>query len=135
MFDVTVFGTNAVTYQWRRGGMDIAGQTKVILAISNAQTGDFAQYSVAVSSVGTTVISSNAALTMLPPKPVVSIVRAETNVLISWAAAYSGFALEESSNLAPNSWVPSSQSTSTNEDMVVLSVPVAVKAFYRLRKP
>ena len=133
MFDVIAFSTNALTYQWQRGGVDILGATNATFVASNAQPGDFALYSVAVSSDGRTALSSTAALTMLPVKPVLSIARRETNVLLSWPAAYSGYGLEQSTNLAPNTWSWVSQSGSSNDDRVVVTVPMSVSTFYRLR--
>ena len=137
IFDVIVFSTNAVTYQWRRDGTDIPGATNATYSITNAQFGDFAAYSVAITSGAATVVSSNASLTLLPPAPVLSISRQTTNVVLSWPAAYTGFNLEQSSNLALNAWLPTGQTPSSNNGIFSVTVPVSSGAygtFYHLKK-
>jgi hypothetical protein len=65
-FTVDVGGTNGYTFQWRKNGTDISGATSNTLTISNAQSGDAGNYTVAITSIyecGTTT-SNIAVLTV-----------------------------------------------------------------------
>ncbi len=65
-FNVTAVGTN-LTYQWRKDGTDIAGETSPSLTLSNIAAADAGNYSVIVSGdCGADVISNNALLTVNP---------------------------------------------------------------------
>jgi uncharacterized repeat protein (TIGR01451 family) len=69
-FSVSVFGTPPLTYQWRRSGTNLAnggrvsGATTAVLTISNSVESDSGPYSVLVSNVFGTALSSNAAFTV-----------------------------------------------------------------------
>jgi len=68
-FSVTAIGTNPLGYQWRFNGTNISGATTNPFVLSNAQTTDSGNYSVIVSNVMGTILSSNALLTVtnVPP--------------------------------------------------------------------
>jgi uncharacterized repeat protein (TIGR03803 family) len=137
VFDVIVFSTNSVTYQWNLGGVDIPGATNATYVVTNAQSGDFGVYSVAITSGGKSVTSSNALLTLLPPNPIISVSQLQGNLLLEWPAAYSGFGLEQSSDLTVNAWNPVSQTVSSNAGMFSVAIPVSPETgatFYRLKK-
>ncbi len=68
-FQVTA--TNATAYQWRLGGVDIAGETSTALNLINIQAADFGTYTVLVSGNGSSVLSSPAQL-VLAAQPTVS---------------------------------------------------------------
>jgi len=51
-----------LTYQWRKDGVDLTGETLPTLFLNNVQPGDAASYSVAVTNPGGTVASNAAAL-------------------------------------------------------------------------
>jgi autotransporter-associated beta strand protein len=57
----------AISYQWRKNGIDIAGATAASLTIASAQAADAGFYSVLVSDGFRSVSSSAAALTVTPP--------------------------------------------------------------------
>ena len=67
-FNVVATGTPPLTYQWRLGsanvvnGPNIAGATTASLSLTNVQPSQAGDYSVVVTSAGTSVISSNASL-------------------------------------------------------------------------
>ncbi len=63
-FSITATGTAPLTYQWRKGGVDISGATSATLALANVQTSDAADYTVVVTNIGGTATSSAGTLTV-----------------------------------------------------------------------
>ena len=66
-FTVAAAGTTPLSYQWRWSGTNIAGATGSSLALSNVQPAQAGSYSVLVTNVAGSVISSNAVLTINSP--------------------------------------------------------------------
>ncbi len=67
-FTVVASGTAPLSYQWRRNGASLSGQTNSTLTINGVQAGNLGDYSVlVVNSVGT-VFSANATLGINLPK-------------------------------------------------------------------
>lgn len=64
-FTVTAIGTAPFEYLWRKNGAPIAGAVSSVLAITNAQTSDAADYSVQVSNLAGAVTSTVAGLSVL----------------------------------------------------------------------
>ncbi len=61
-FSVTANGTGPLTYQWQKGGANIAGATAATYSIASAQSGDAGNYTVVVTnSVG---LATSAAATL-----------------------------------------------------------------------
>ena len=63
----SVTSTNGVpppTYQWKKGGVDIANATNSTYTIASASPADMATYSVVVANAAGSVTSSNATLTV-----------------------------------------------------------------------
>ena len=65
-FSVTATGTPAPTYQWRKGGVAIAGATNSTYAIAATVGGDAGTYSVVATNVVNSVTSTSATLTVNP---------------------------------------------------------------------
>ncbi|MDP2139149.1 MAG: immunoglobulin domain-containing protein, partial [Candidatus Didemnitutus sp.] len=85
---VAVTSPVAVTYQWRRGGVDIGGATSSTLSITSLQVGDEGSYTVVVTNSAGSVISSPAVLVVaLPPvittHPATQTVNAGSQVFFS----------------------------------------------------
>ena len=68
-FTVSASGTPPLRYQWRFNGTNILGATNTVLLLPSAQFADSGAYSVTIRNVATSVLSSNALLTVLPPPP------------------------------------------------------------------
>ena len=64
-FTVVATGTTPLDYQWQHGSVSIAGATNSSLALTNLQSTDAGSYSVMVSNILGSVLSSEATLTML----------------------------------------------------------------------
>jgi hypothetical protein len=68
MFTVIASGTAPLSYQWRRSGTNLAGATASQYTINNAQPADAGVYSVFITNSVSSVLSSNATLTInVPP--------------------------------------------------------------------
>jgi hypothetical protein len=63
-FVVVATGSPSPTYQWRKGGTNIAGATNASIVLSNVQAADAASYSVVVSNFANGVVSDAATLTV-----------------------------------------------------------------------
>lgn len=65
VFSVTATGTAPLSYQWRKDGLELAGQIATTLTLTNVVRARSGLYSVAVSNVVGTAASSNALLRVL----------------------------------------------------------------------
>ena len=90
-FTVTAAGTATLSYQWRKGGVDLTGATNAFLTLSNVQTNQAGIYAVAITNAYGSVTSSNAALTVLPT---ISLAEALDTTNLTWttggSAGWSG---------------------------------------------
>ena len=68
-FDVVAAGTQPLSYQWNRNGNGLPGATNSSLALTNVQFGQAGTYTVVVTNIAGSVLSSNAVLTVNPPPP------------------------------------------------------------------
>lgn len=80
-FSVGATGTEPLAYQWRFNSTNIAGATNATLVLSNAQFPDQGWYSVVVSDIVGTAVSSNAFLTVNSAPVVTSPPRGHTVAL------------------------------------------------------
>jgi hypothetical protein len=69
---VTATGTGPMTYQWRKGSVDISGATSATYNIATAAAGDAGSYTVVVSNSSGTVTSNAAILTINSPPTLLS---------------------------------------------------------------
>jgi len=70
LFSVSAGGKPTLTYQWRLNGTNVPGAQTSILSLTNVQTADSGDYSVAVSNTVGGVISADAMLSVSIPVPV-----------------------------------------------------------------
>lgn len=69
-FTVAASGTPPLSYQWRKNGEDLVGETGAVLTLTSVQTSDAGNYSVVVFGGGAAVPSAAATLTvnaLVPP--------------------------------------------------------------------
>ena len=69
----TATGTAPLSYQWRRGGVPLSGQTSNILVFSAVTTNDAGSYDVVVTNVAGSVTSSPAATLTVNVPPVITV--------------------------------------------------------------
>ena len=65
IFDVSAAGASLLSYQWRKGADNLAGQTNDSLTLANVTAANAGDYSVVVTNLLGSVISSNATLNIL----------------------------------------------------------------------
>ncbi|MDP4261181.1 MAG: T9SS type A sorting domain-containing protein [Bacteroidota bacterium] len=97
-FSVTATGT-LLTYQWRKGGVNINGATASSFTINGAITADAGSYDVIVSGTCGTVTSGIAILTVnaataISTQPASQVVCAGTNITFSVAATGSNLSFQ-----------------------------------------
>lgn len=66
-FSVTAIGTAPFSYQWRKAGVNVPGQTNATLAFNNVQLSDADSYTVVVGNAAGSVTSAPAILTIVTP--------------------------------------------------------------------
>lgn len=137
-FTVAAFGQPSPTYQWRKNGTNVVGQTNATLSFSSAKLADNGTYSVIVSNSAGTLTSSNAVLT-IPALPT-TITPTFTNgaINLAWPVNQTGYRLLAQTNplsvgLTAN-WQPVGNSNSTNQVSVSLN-PTNGSVFFRLVYP
>jgi hypothetical protein len=76
------------------------------------------------------------AVVQTPGSPELSITRSGLQAVVSWSAPASGFVLQQSSTLAPNSWTTSSAILTTNSTNITVTINVTNGyQFFRLKNP
>jgi hypothetical protein len=78
-FTVVAGGAVPLSYQWRFNGTNLSGATNATLSLNNVQFANAGNYSVLVTNVAGSVISSNALLTVNLPTPAIRL--GSTNVM------------------------------------------------------
>ncbi|MDB4722003.1 serine hydrolase [Verrucomicrobiales bacterium] len=68
LLSVSAVSNNAVSYQWRKDGVNIPGATSRTLSLSAESRADIGNYSVVVSNSAGSVVSSNASIYVLTPQ-------------------------------------------------------------------
>lgn len=82
---VTATCTTPLTYQWRIGGVNIAGATNSTLQFTGIQFSNAGPYTVVVSSPGGSVTSSVAVVSVLPR---LTVVRNGGMLILTWPAPF-----------------------------------------------
>lgn len=67
-FTVSASGTEPLSYQWRKGGTNLADRTDVILTLTNVGRRDNGVYAVLVTNICNSTLSSNATLVVRVPQ-------------------------------------------------------------------
>lgn len=88
VFTVTATGEAPLSFQWRKDGMNIDGQTSSIYKIDNASLGDGGQYSVVVSNNKGEISSDNAELIVREAMPGISSQPEDKTVNVGQAATF-----------------------------------------------
>jgi len=137
-FFVNAGGTEPLGYQWRFNGMNIPGATEDQFTRFNAQTNHSGNYSVVVTNMAGSVVSSNAFLTLsVPPPPQFQSITLRPDnraQLLLLGVTNLPFTVEASSNLT--SWFELMSGTLTNvpAELTDDSASDAPLRFYRARQ-
>lgn len=88
-FSVSATGSPAPTYQWQKGGVNIAGAASSSYVISSVQAGDAGSYSVVVTNSAGSVTSNGATLTVNAAATVPAISSQPQSLVVTAGAAAS----------------------------------------------
>jgi len=99
-FVVAMTGSDPLSYQWRKDGMDVAGATNSVLVISNVESSSGGEYSVRITNAFGAVTSSNALLTI--NRPPVADATATKVVVISCNYSNGAIVLDASRSYDPD---------------------------------
>jgi pectate lyase len=90
-FNVVASGTAPLSYQWKKGGVDIAGATSASYTIASAQSADAGSYTVVVSNSAGSVTSNAATLTVnaAPVAPTITTQPSSQTVSVGGTATFS----------------------------------------------
>lgn len=137
-FLVNAGGTEPLGFQWRFNGVNIPGATEDQFTRANAQTNHAGNYSVVVTNIAGSVVSSNALLTVtLPPPPQfqsISLLPDQRAQLSLLGVTNLPFTLEASSNFA--NWFEITNGVTPELPAVLVddSASNAAVRFYRARQ-
>jgi hypothetical protein len=85
-FQVQTAGSVPMTYQWRKDGLPLTGQTNAVLQLANATAADAGGYDVVISNTCAQVTSPQALL-VVGPEPWLQMTLAANNVVLSWSVS------------------------------------------------
>jgi len=131
-FSVTVDGSNPISFQWRKNGINLEGKTNGQLQLTNVQQENVGWYDVVVTDATESTTSNRAGLSVIidmdPPfDPSMTLASENGDLTLTWKGEG---VLEMSDDLAENSWESISETSPSNID------PLSEEnAFYRLRNP
>lgn len=94
-FSASATGTDPLSYQWRRNGIDVGGATDTAITIANAQQANAGSYVLVATNFGGAATSSPAVLTVLDPplvttQPVSQTAFAGADIVFSVAVSGTG---------------------------------------------
>ena len=133
-FTVGADGTAPLNYQWRFNLADIGGATSSSYTRSNVQPAHVGSYSVVVSNSAGFTTSSNAALTLIVPQPVLTMPLAG---VMQWQGLSNlTYTVQTSTNLAQTNWTTLGTVVSPNATISFTNTPATnTQRYYRVVYP
>jgi hypothetical protein len=123
------WGTNGVTWN-TQGTIDLSSQMSGSPFPSAVYIGLFSDPEDTAAQVGAHIDYKNFGDTILAPS--LSIQQTGGTVVLSWAAASTGFSLQSNSSLSSGSWQPVATRPMVQNGTNTVSVPVTDTTYYRL---
>jgi thiol-disulfide isomerase/thioredoxin len=119
VFSVTAIGTPTLSYQWRKHGVELPGETRDVLALAKATAADADAYDVVVTNPAGSVVSAAALLVVRVPRVLgVPAARPDGSLLFSVrGGAGSSFQLESSADL--ETWISHGEQVPAGSDGAV----------------
>jgi Immunoglobulin I-set domain len=133
-FSVGATGTQPLSYQWRRNGVNLAGNTIGGLVLQTVDVTFEGIYDVVVSNSFGSVTSAPAALSIIDPTPYsLRVSQQGSNVLITWPATCASYVLQEAASLEPPAdWNAVAKPPTLIGGTNFVTVPLTASRFYRL---
>ncbi len=129
-------GPGTLTYQWFRGNQPIDGATGQNLTIPSVNPDDAGNYSVAVTGSGGTTTSPTAALAVIGPLAIGSILQDANTLRVSFNGIIGRqYVLEGSGSVINPQWNEKAQAVGGNGDVLVAPVDGTDLEVYRVRSP
>ena len=137
-FSVATSGTPTPGYQWQFNGSPISGATASTYIRSNAQFADAGNYSVLVTNVAGSLVSSNAALTVLPLAPmwfqaITPLPDGRMTLIVTGEPGYA-YSVDRSTNLALWQQITNLMNTNGTSAFTDDAATNASAGFYRTRQ-
>ena len=137
-FSVVATGTPTPGYQWQFNGSPISGATSSTYIRSNAQFADAGNYSVLVTNIAGSPVSSNAALTVLPLAPmwiqsVTPLLDGRMTLVVTGEPGYT-YSVDYSTNLALWQQITNLMNTNGTSAFTDDAATNAAAGFYRARQ-
>ncbi len=104
-FTISLSGTTPFGYRWRFNGATIPGATNSVYSISAVRTNSAGNYSVVVTNLAGSVISSNALLTVIVPPSLALRLSAGYPLLNLSGMLNSNFVVQYSGDVADTNWM------------------------------
>jgi hypothetical protein len=127
-FTVGASGTAPLFYEWREGGMPIAGGTNATLTIPSVTTNDAGAYTAVVSNSFGVAVSTAATLTVTepPPAPWLAVSYPAPAILRISLTAVPGqvYQLEGRQSLTEGAWTPSGPAVTNHSSVVSWELPL-----------
>jgi hypothetical protein len=136
-FTVGASGNAPFSYQWWFNATNaLTRATNLSLTITNAQSTNAGNYSVAVADSFGSVTSAVTTLTVSAgPPPTLGITASGTNAIISWLSSTDpGFVLQSTTNLASPTWSSAGTPATIGNQNIVTNALNWNAQFYRLKK-
>ena len=134
-FNVAATGTPPPVYQWQLNGTNIPSATTNSFNLTNLQTTNAGIYSVLVTNLAGSVVSSNATLYVISAPPGLSAgINISSNLLAVTFATQVGptYYLQYENSLAPNNWQTLTNVAGTGGSLT-LSIPIGASAMQYFR--
>ena len=137
-FSVVATGTPSPGYQWQFNGSPISGATTSTYIRSNAQFADAGNYSVLVTNIAGSPVSSNAALAVLPLAPmwfqaITPLPDGRMTLVVTGEPGYA-YSVDRSTNLANWNQITNLMNTNGTSSFTDHSATNSDAGFYRARQ-
>jgi hypothetical protein len=134
-FSVTASGDPPLSYQWRRNGADLTGETDSTLTLTNVQATNAGIYVVVVSNDAGSVPSSNALLRVLVPPTIINPAQSDASFGFSFASENAlNYFIEYKNNLDEPRWTLLRNETGNGAVIPITdTIGLEPARFYRLR--
>jgi hypothetical protein len=135
LFDVTVTGTAPLSYQWKRNGTDLPGQTAGVLTLSGVQVVDAGDYTVTITNTAGSATSGIAVLRVLGPAMITAVSHSDGSTTISFTTIFGlNYVIEHSDAIAGGNWSSLPVVAGTGDILTVIDPAANGPArFYRIR--